>query len=92
MLYRLTNFRLIVVKLYYVEETDKSTLTTSQDDTLSNITITVNYPKEDTIIVDHLTKRGRGRPKGSKNKQYLIALDLFLLAKEKGDLELLLKL
>ena len=92
MLYRPTNFRSTVVKPYYVEETGKSTLTTSQDSTPSNITIIVDHPKEDTITVDYSVKRGRGRPKGSKNKQYLTALDSFLSAKEKGDLELSLKL
>jgi hypothetical protein len=96
------------VKLYYAEDP----LVTSQDDTVPNITITVDYPeedtvtvdnteedtitvdhiKEDTITVDHYAKQGRGRPKGSKNKQYLTALESFLSAKEKGDLELLLKL
>jgi hypothetical protein len=52
----------------------------------------VNYTKEDTITVDHYVKQGCGRLKGSKNKQYLITLKLFLSAKEKRDLELLLKL
>jgi hypothetical protein len=96
------------VKPYYAEDP----LVTSQDDTVPNITITVDYPeedtvtvdnteedtitvdhiKEDTITVDHHTKQGHGRLKGSKNKQYLTALKSFLLAKEKGDLELSLKL
>jgi hypothetical protein len=52
----------------------------------------VDHIKEDTITVDYYAKQGRGRLKGSKNKQYLTALKLFLSAKEKGDLELLLKL
>jgi hypothetical protein len=55
-------------------------------------TITVDHTKEDTITVDHYIKQGRRRPKGSKNKQYLTALESFLSAKEKGDLELSLKL
>jgi hypothetical protein len=86
------------VKLYYAEDP----LITSQDNTLPNITITVDYPeentitvdhtKEDTITVDHHIKQGRGRLKGSKNKQYFIALELFISAKEKENLELLLKL
>jgi hypothetical protein len=103
-----TNFRSTVVKPYYAEDPS----ITSQDDTLPDITITVDYPeedtvtvdhaeedtitvdhtKEDTITVDHHVKQGRGRPKGSKNKQYFTALESFLSAKEKGDLELSLKL
>jgi hypothetical protein len=55
-------------------------------------TITVDYIKEDTITVDYYTKQGHKRSKGSKNKQYLITLKLFLLAKKKKDLKLLLKL
>jgi hypothetical protein len=43
-------------------------------------------------MVDHHIKQGRGRLKGSKNKQYFAALESFLSAKEKGDLELSLKL
>jgi hypothetical protein len=81
------NFRSTVVKPYCAEEMNKTAY-----DTLSDITITINHPEEDTNKVDHLAKRGRGRPKGSKNKQYLTALDSFLSNKEKGDLELSLKL
>jgi hypothetical protein len=55
-------------------------------------TITADHIKEDTITVDYYTKQGRGRLKGSKNKQYLTALESFLSAKKKGDLELSLKL
>jgi hypothetical protein len=96
--YRPTNFRSTVVKLYYTEDP----LITSQDNTLLDITITVDHPEkdtvtvdhaeEDTITVDHHIKQGRGRPKGSKNKQYFAALKSFLSAKKKGDLELSLKL
>jgi hypothetical protein len=98
MLYRPTNFRLTIVKLYYAEDP----LITSQDNILPNITITVDYPKKDTITVDHTKKdtitidhyikQGRKRLKGSKNKQYFVALKSFLSAKEKRDLKLLLKL
>jgi hypothetical protein len=52
----------------------------------------VDHTKENTITVDHYIKQGRRRLKGSKNKQYFVALKLFLLTKEKGDLKLLLKL
>jgi hypothetical protein len=106
--YKPTNFQLTVVKPYYAKDPP----TTSQDNTLPNITITVDhlkkdtvtvdntkedtitvdYTKEDTITVDHYTKQGRGRPKGSKNKQYFAALKSFLSAKKKEDLELSLKL
>jgi hypothetical protein len=106
--YRPTNFRSTIVKPYYAEDP----LVTSQNDTVLDITITVDYPKEDTVTVDnteedtitvdhikkdtitvnHYTKQGRGRLKGSKNKQYFTALKSFLSAKEKGDLKLSLKL
>jgi hypothetical protein len=98
MLYKLTNFRSTVVKPYYTENPS----ITSQDNTLPDITITVDYPEEDTITVDHTeedtitvdhyVKQGHRRLKGSKNKQYFTALKLFLSAKEKKDLELSLKL
>jgi hypothetical protein len=52
----------------------------------------VDHIKKDTIIVDYYVKQGRGRLKGSKNKQYFTALKSFLSAKEKEDLKLLLKL
>jgi hypothetical protein len=38
----------------------------------------VNYIKEDIIIVDYYIKQDYKRLKGFKNKQYLIALKLFL--------------
>jgi hypothetical protein len=43
-------------------------------------------------MVNHHAKQGRERLNSSKNKQYFVVLKLFLSAKEKGDLELLLKL
>jgi hypothetical protein len=43
-------------------------------------------------MADQPIKRGRGRPKGSKNKQYLTAIDSFLTAKEREDIELSYKL
>jgi hypothetical protein len=43
-------------------------------------------------MVDYYIKQGCKRLKGSKNKQYFTVLESFLLAKEKKDLELLLKL
>jgi hypothetical protein len=52
----------------------------------------VDHTEKDTITVNYYIKQGRGRLKGSKNKQYFAALKLFLSAKEKRDLELLLKL
>jgi hypothetical protein len=84
-----TNFRSTVVKPYYAEETDRSTPIT-QDDTLPEITVPVDHPEEDTTATGRPVRRSRGRPKGSKNKQYLT--DSFLSTKEKGDLELSLKL
>jgi hypothetical protein len=51
-----------------------------------------HHTKKDTITVDHYIKQGRGRLKGSKNKQYFTALKSFLSAKKRGDLELSLKL
>ena len=84
--YEQTNFRSTVVKPYYAEEMDKSTPTTSQDNTPSDITITVDHPEEDTIVY-HLAKRGCGRPKGSKNKQ-LGTLQHSIHSFQKGDLEL----
>jgi hypothetical protein len=77
------------MKLYYVEEIDRSTLT-AQDDTLPEITVLVNHPEEDTTAISCPVRQSRGHLKGSKNKQYLT--DSFLSTKEKGDLELLLKL
>jgi hypothetical protein len=52
----------------------------------------VDHTEKDTITVNYYIKQGRGRLKGSKNKQYFVALELFLSAKEKENLELLLKL
>jgi hypothetical protein len=52
----------------------------------------VDNIKKDIITVDYYTKQGHECLKGSKNKQYLITLKLFLSAKKKGDLKLLLKL
>jgi hypothetical protein len=71
-----TNFRSTVVKPYYSEEEDST-----KEATVPDIAITVTPPTK---------KRGRGRPKGSKNKQHFI--EQFVTAKEKGDLELSLKL
>ena len=63
--YEPTNFRSIVVKLYY---TDEPILNTPTSDTPT----TVEQDDKDTIIVDTgdlpVLKRGHGRPRGSKNK------------------------
>ena len=91
MLYRPTNFWSTVVKLYYTKENTLPDITITVDHPKEN-TITVDHPKENTIIVNHYVKQGHGHPRGSKNKQYLTTLKSFLLAKEKGDLELSLKL
>jgi hypothetical protein len=69
-----------------IPKKDTVTVNNTKEDT-----ITVDYIEEDTITVNHYTKQGHRRLKGSKNKQYLTTLK-FLSAKEKGDLELLLKL
>ena len=46
-----------------------------------------------TDSIDSLVqKRGRGRPRGSKNKPRPIELMTFLTSKEKGDMELSLQL
>jgi hypothetical protein len=55
-------------------------------------TITVDYIKKDIITVNYYIKQGYKRLKGFKNKQYFTTLKLFLLAKKKEDLKLLLKL
>ena len=54
MLYRLTNFRSIVIKPYYSKNLEDSDTNKA---TIPNITITVTPPTK---------KRGRGRSKGSK--------------------------
>jgi hypothetical protein len=76
--HRPTNFRSTVVKPYYSENPEDSD---TDEATVPDITITVTPPTK---------KRGRGRPKGSKNKQHFT--EQFVTAKEKGDLELSLKL
>jgi hypothetical protein len=76
--HRPTNFRSTVVKPYYSKNLEDSD---TDKATIPDITITVTPPTK---------KRGRGRPKGSKNKQHFT--EQFITAKEKGDLELSLKL
>jgi hypothetical protein len=88
-LHELTNFWSTVVKLYYTEET---TPTTSQDDTLPEITVLIDHSEEGTITINHPVRQSCRHLKGFKNKQYLTALNSFLSTKEKEDLELLLKL
>jgi hypothetical protein len=80
----LTNFCSTVIKPYYTD-----------DNTPPDITIIVDPLAEvieDTIKADPPIKQGRGRPKGSKNKQYTTAIDLFLMTKEKEDIDLSHKL
>jgi hypothetical protein len=78
-----TNFRTTVVKPYYSKGINRANSEDNDTDKaiVPDITITVTPPTK---------KRGRGRPKGSKNKQHLV--EQFVIAKEKGDLELSLKL
>jgi hypothetical protein len=76
----------IIITVDYLKKNTVTVNNTKED------TITVNYIKEDIITVNHYTKQGYKRLKGSKNKQYFTVFKSFLLAKKKGDLELLLKL
>jgi hypothetical protein len=80
--YEQTNFRSTVVKPYYAEEMDKSTPTTSQDNTPSDITITVDHPEEDTIVYHNRSpcKARLWTPERFQEQaiRYLTALDSFL--------------
>jgi hypothetical protein len=53
------------MKLYYTEET---TLTVSQDDILSKITVLIDHPEEGTIAINHPVKQDCRCLKESKNK------------------------
>ena len=89
MLYGPTNFRSTVVKPYY---TNEPTPNDPNPDTPASDTLVAREEEdEDTIIVDAgdlpVPKRGRGRPRGSKNKPRT-EQEAFLTAKEQGDLDL----
>ena len=88
-----TNFRSTVVKPYYTEHTDNSNDNGSgngndiDNDIDNNDKYTpTNSPDLTITVAPPLKKRGRSRPRGSKNKRYVA--EQFLTAKEKGDLEL----
>lgn len=86
------NFRSTTVKPYYTDHTagtDADDLNATQHGDDDEYTPD-NSPDIEITVTPPPKKRGRGRPKGSKNKRQLA--EQFLTAKEKSDLELSRKL
>jgi hypothetical protein len=77
-----TNFRSIIVKLYYIDNPIPNTPATDTPALVAN---------NDTIIIDTgdlpVPKRSRRRPRGSKNKLYT-KQEAFLITKKQRDLDL----